>query len=117
MRNKVEILKALAETNRIRILMMLNRKSLCVCEITSILNINTSTVSTHLSILKNAGYIIDEKQGKWTNYRINPEMNGFIKEIFELITSKFTDEKQIIDDAKKVDKVNRYEIVQFNMKA
>lgn len=66
-----KIFKALSDKNRLRILKMLQRKPLCVCEITDVLQLATSTVSQHLSLLSDAGLIIGEKDGKWINYRIN----------------------------------------------
>lgn len=69
---QAEIFKALSDKNRLRILKMLTKKSLCVCEITEILQLAGSTVSSHLSILKDSGLIIDKKDKKWINYLINP---------------------------------------------
>lgn len=68
---QADIFKALSDKSRLRILKMLQKKSLCVCEITEILQLATSTVSNHLSILKEAGLIVDEKDKKWINYKIN----------------------------------------------
>ena len=68
MRELVKVFKALSDSNRIRILKMLEVRPLCVCEITEVLKLATSTVSKHLSILRDAGYIIDQKEGKWVNY-------------------------------------------------
>ncbi|MCX6163524.1 MAG: metalloregulator ArsR/SmtB family transcription factor [Ignavibacteriae bacterium] len=65
------IFKALSDKSRIRIVKMLQHKPLCVCEIREILNLATSTVSNHLSILRDAGLITDWKDGKWINYKIN----------------------------------------------
>ena len=62
-----KIFKALSDSNRIRIVKMLQRKSLCVCEIKDVINLATSTVSKHLSILREAGLIVDWKDGKWIN--------------------------------------------------
>ena len=66
-----QALKALGEANRIRILKMLEIRPLCVCEITAVLRLAPSTVSKHLSILREAGFIIDQKEGKWVNYCLN----------------------------------------------
>ena len=66
------IYKALSDPNRLRILNILRQRKLCVCEITEILGLATSTVSQHLSILHEAGFIQQEKDGKWMNYFINP---------------------------------------------
>ncbi len=73
LKENTKIFKSLSDPNRIRILKMLETKSLCVCEITDVLQLATSTVSKHLSILKDAGFIIEEKDGKWVNYLLNPK--------------------------------------------
>ncbi|MBN2103259.1 winged helix-turn-helix transcriptional regulator [bacterium] len=58
MKEPIIVLKALSDKNRIRILKMLEKKSLCVCEITAILGLAVSTISKHLSILKEANLIL-----------------------------------------------------------
>lgn len=63
-------LKALSEPNRLRILKMLEQRPLCVCEITEVLQLATSTVSKHLSILRAADLIRAEQEGKWINYHL-----------------------------------------------
>ena len=72
LKNKAAIFKALGEPNRLKILKLLGGKPLCVTEITGSLGLAASTVSKHLSILKNAGFLIEEKKGKWVVYKINP---------------------------------------------
>ena len=73
---------------------MLQEKSLCVCEITEILQLAASTVSKHLSILKNAGFIIDVKDNKWINYSINPnpEDPGILSALFSIKLMMESDE-------------------------
>ncbi|MEJ5244413.1 MAG: metalloregulator ArsR/SmtB family transcription factor [Bacteroidota bacterium] len=113
MRKKIEVLKAVSEPNRIRILMLLKKKPLCVCEITSILKLNTSTISSHLSILKNAGFIVDEKEGKWINYKISEEIDEYNSAILEVISNYFSDEPQLLIDLDKIENVNRYSLIQL----
>lgn len=71
-KNAANLFKSLCDPNRLRILKMLQVKPLCVCEITKALELAASTVSQHLKILKESGFIIEEKEGKWVNYLINP---------------------------------------------
>jgi len=73
LKNKAVIFKALSDQNRLKILKMLRIKPLCVTEITKALGLAVSTVSKHLSILKNAGFLVEEKSGKWVVYNINPD--------------------------------------------
>ena len=72
LQEKTKIFKALSDPSRLRILKMLQDKTLCVCEIRAILKLATSTVSSHLSVLKDSGFILEEKDGKWVNYKLNP---------------------------------------------
>ncbi len=78
LQEKIKIFKALSDANRLRILKMLQGKTLCVCEVTAILKLATSTVSSHLSMLKELGFIIEEKDGKWVNYKLNPHPSNQI---------------------------------------
>lgn len=108
---KTKIFKSLSDPNRLRILKMLQTKSLCVCEITDILQLATSTVSKHLSILKAVGFIIEEKDGKWVNYSINPRPSDpRISSILSTLDFWISDESAIIADKVKVQKVNRIEL-------
>jgi len=108
---KTKIFKSLSDPNRLRILKMLQTKSLCVCEITDILKLATSTVSKHLSILKAVGFIIEEKDGKWVNYSINPRPSDpRISSILSTLDFWVSDESAIIADKIKVQKVNRIEL-------
>lgn len=68
----IELLKALADENRLRIIQLILQKELCVCEIETMLNMNQSNVSRHLSKLKQAQIIESSKDGQWVHYRIAP---------------------------------------------
>ena len=104
----VKIFKALGDKNRLRIVKMLQHKSLCVCEITAILGLAVSTVSNHLHILKNADIIKDSKDGKWVEYCLNKRTkNVFLGGILPLISFWLNDDVQVKSDLNKIKKVNR----------
>ncbi|MGD9898701.1 MAG: ArsR/SmtB family transcription factor [Calditrichaceae bacterium] len=111
MRVIVKTFKALSDSNRIRILKMLETRPLCVCEITSVLQLAASTVSKHLSILRDAEFIIDEKDGKWVNYYLNThQTNEYIRHLLPLIRTWLPDEQTIKNDQNKVKIVNRNDL-------
>ncbi len=111
MRQTVQALKALSDPNRIRILKMLEVKPLCVCEITEVLQLATSTVSKHLSLLRDAGFIIDEKDGKWVNYHLDEtEWNRYAQELQTLINDWLNDDETIQQDREKIQNIDRYSI-------
>ncbi len=108
MRHLVKKFKALSDSNRIRILKMLEVRPLCVCEITDILNLAASTVSKHLSILRDAGFILDEKEGKWVNYRLDNEgQDEYVTSLLPLIAGWLPDDKAVAADLAKVRDVDR----------
>ena len=73
MRRFTRTTKALADENRIRIIGVLKGRELCVCQLIELLCLAPSTVSKHLSILKNARLIKSRKQGRWIYYRLADE--------------------------------------------
>lgn len=102
------IFKALSDKSRIRIIKMLQKKLLCVCEITAILKLATSTVSNHLSILTDANLIIGEKNGKWINYRINTNPNdSIISSALLYLQFILEDDETILKDRRTIENVDR----------
>ena len=90
---------------------MLEIRPLCVCEITAVLRLAPSTVSKHLSILREAGFIIDQKEGKWVNYCLNEGREaGDIRQLRLLLSSELTNDRTIQQDAEAVRSVDRYEL-------
>ena len=108
MRELIKIFKALSDPNRLRILKMLEIRPLCVCEITEVLNLATSTVSKHLSLLRDAGLVVDEKDGKWVNFRLNMvSTDPVVQELLPLMRKWLPNDELILEDARKVAKVDR----------
>jgi len=70
MREFIKIMKALSDPNRVKIVKILQRRVLCVCEIQEALGLAQSTVSKHLKILEEAELITYSKDGLWVNYRL-----------------------------------------------
>lgn len=70
MKTFIRVMKALSDPNRVKILKMLQQKTLCVCEIQSALGVAQPTVSKHLKILEDAGLVAFRKDGLWVNYRL-----------------------------------------------
>lgn len=71
----VKILRVVADPNRLRILLLLQDEELSVAELQEILSMGQSTISTHLSQLKQAGLVEDRRTGKNNLYRV-PRENG-----------------------------------------
>ena len=79
-----EIIKAIADPTRLKILYLLNDDELCVCELISALDKPQPTVSHHLNILKNAKLVKWRKEGVWIHYKLsNPNMLDILKNLLE----------------------------------
>lgn len=64
------ITRALSDQNRVRTLMALKGRELCVCQIIELLELAPSTVSKHMSILANARLVEGRQEGRWRYYRL-----------------------------------------------
>lgn len=70
MRDLELALKAAADPTRTRILKLLERGPLCVCQVRAVLGLAPSTVSKHLALLKAAGLVEERRDGKWIEHRL-----------------------------------------------
>jgi ArsR family transcriptional regulator, arsenate/arsenite/antimonite-responsive transcriptional repressor len=66
----VAVSKALGDEGRVRVLALLKEGELCLCQIIDILGLAPSTVSKHMSVLRQAGLIEQRKEGRWHFYRL-----------------------------------------------
>lgn len=71
MEELLSIFGALSDATRLRILKLLEKGEMCVCNIVKALNMSQPKVSFHLNVLKSTGLIKDRKQGKWIHYSID----------------------------------------------
>ncbi|MDK2562084.1 metalloregulator ArsR/SmtB family transcription factor [Romboutsia sedimentorum] len=82
----IQMLKALGDETRIRIVNILRKGSLCVCEIESILELTQSNASRHLNKLMNAKIVTYYKEAKYVYYKLDEETinkHSFIKELLD----------------------------------
>lgn len=70
MKDFIRVMKALSDPNRVKMLKMLQTKSLCVCELQAALKLAQPTVSKHLKILEDAGLVGCRKSGLWVNAQL-----------------------------------------------
>ncbi|HKW31037.1 MAG TPA: metalloregulator ArsR/SmtB family transcription factor [Verrucomicrobiae bacterium] len=106
MREIMNITRALADENRVRVLMALRGGELCVCQITEMFGLAPSTVSKHLSILHQAGLVDSRKNGRWIYYQLpNNKVPNAVRRAIDWV-DKFTEsDPQILKDAKLLKKI------------
>jgi len=71
--------KSLADESRLKILWMLEGRRLCACEIQAVLGLAQSTVSRHMQVLEDAGFVVSERNGPWKEYRLHPAPPPFVQ--------------------------------------
>lgn len=85
MKKTAQLFKALSDETRLRILALLTRGELCVCDLMATLDLPQSTVSRHLAYLRNAGLVEDRRQGVWMYYRLAEEEGEFRRQLQALL--------------------------------
>ncbi len=98
----ISITKALADGNRLRILMALrDHPEICACQITELLGITGATVSRHLAVLAHAGLVKGRKDGRWINFSLirTPDTAGLLT----WLETALEPARQIKDDRERLD--------------
>lgn len=109
MKGLENVLKACSDKNRIRILKLLEKKRLCVCEIAFVLGITQPSVSRHLKKLKKAGLIETEQDSFWTNYILKSK-NKYSKSVLSLMKNWLKDDEIVKKDIIRLRKANRLKL-------
>jgi DNA-binding transcriptional ArsR family regulator len=106
MREVLDIVKAMAEGNRLRVLIALAGGELCVCQIVELLQLAPSTVSKHMSILRQAGLVEGRKDGRWMYYRLpGPEASQAIREAVAWARRSLAESPQTARDKRRLEAI------------
>ncbi|MFC1855464.1 ArsR/SmtB family transcription factor [Thermodesulfobacteriota bacterium] len=101
-----QIFKMFSDKNRLRIIAMLSNRKMCVCELAFVLDVTQPSVSRHLKKMKQAGIILDEQAGLWTNYFLNCN-DSKAKAILKHVEAWLKEDDTVAGDLKKLDKADR----------
>lgn len=94
---RATIVKAMAHPTRLFIVDELSRQERCVCELTERIGADTSTVSKHLSILKNVGIVQDEKRGTQVYYHLRCRcVLGFVECVEEVLQKNAREQMALV---------------------
>ncbi|CAN2040758.1 ArsR family transcriptional regulator, arsenate/arsenite/antimonite-responsive transcriptional repressor [Candidatus Magnetomoraceae bacterium gMMP-15] len=111
MKELIKVMKALSDPNRLKILKMLQKRALCVCEMRAGLGLAQSTVSKHLKILEDIDLISHHKNGLWVNYYLeNGNNSPYAATLLGNLRHWLDNDEEIIELIKKLPFLNRDEI-------
>jgi DNA-binding transcriptional ArsR family regulator len=106
MRKILNITKALSDSNRVRALMMLKNGELCVCQIIEALELAPSTVSKHMSILRQADLVESRKCGRWMYYRLPGEdSNETVRNVLKWLEKNLEKDGTVQKDIKRLNHI------------
>jgi ArsR family transcriptional regulator, arsenate/arsenite/antimonite-responsive transcriptional repressor len=102
----LNITKALADENRLRMLLALQSGELCVCQIAELMGLAMSTVSKHLSLLYQAGLLNARKEGRWMYYSLpDKRASTAAREAIGWVRRSLAGSERMAEDAKRLKKV------------
>jgi len=102
----LNITKALAEENRVRILLALEGRELCVCQIIELLELAPSTVSKHMSVLRQARLVDGRKDGRWMFYQLaGSDAPVGVQETLSWVRRSLSKDPRVRSDTKKLEHI------------
>jgi DNA-binding transcriptional ArsR family regulator len=114
MREFLNITKALGDKNRVRVLLALQGRELCVCQITELLGLAMSTISKHLSILYQAGLVNSRKEGRWMYYCLPGRGSpAVVREAVGLVKRSLEKDDQARKDTTRLEQVLKMDPVEL----
>jgi len=109
LQSAIGVLKAMGHPVRLRILAMLRDGELCVCQMTALLDLATSTVSAHLSDLKRAGLVSERKDGRWVFYSLADPEPPVLASVWEAVSK----DARVQADAKLRRRIRKVDIAEL----
>jgi len=100
------LLKVLADEKRLRIVMMLEARPMCVCEMAAVLGVTQPSVSRHLNRLLSAGLLGCRKSGFWTDYFLTPE-HSTDPEFLRVVVKRLQNNPKVLEDIRVASTLDR----------
>lgn len=98
-----DLLKVLADENRLRMINLMHEGELCVCELEAILETSQSNVSRHLARLRNEEIVVFERKAQWTYYQLNPSFLEKHAPLIDYLIDQMQKEEVFVKDLKQLD--------------
>ncbi len=95
-------LKGLGEPTRLRVIRLLDHGELCVCDLMAALDLPQSTVSRHMSFLRNGGWVDSRRKGKWVYYTLAAPVDALQSEVLEILKKRLPDLEQARQDHERL---------------
>jgi len=88
-----------SDDTRLRSLLLMQQEGeLCVCELVHALSVIQPKVSRHLAALRDAGVVIDRRQGQWIYYRLHPDLPAWARQVIDATVTEAAIQEPFIND-------------------
>ncbi len=106
MRELMAITKALADENRVRMLLALTSQELCLCQLMELVGLAASTASKHMSILRQARLVEGRKAGRWMYYRLaGREAAPAVRHVLKWTQQSLAEDAQVLRDRQRLQEI------------
>lgn len=109
MNQTARILKLMSDETRLRILMLLGRQELCVCQMMGVLGVSQPLVSRNLALLSAAGILKERKDGKLIFYSLNRSMPKTAAKLLKVLKAQLVDDPTLAEDVLSLGECHEYQ--------
>jgi ArsR family transcriptional regulator len=102
MKDTARFLKLLSDENRLRILMLLGKRELCVCQLMGVLGVSQPLVSRNLSLLSSAGLLKERKDGKLSFYSMRRGLPRTADRVLRALRDDLREDPVFLEDLKSL---------------
>ena len=111
----INITKALSDETRVRALMALKGRELCLCQLIDLFGLSPSTISKHMTVLHQAGLVRRRKQGRWHFYRLADEDSSpAVQRAIDWALASLGDNPIVADDQRQLKMVCRKDLQELS---
>ena len=115
MKEFIRVMKALSDPTRVKILKILEKRSMCVCELQTAVGAAQSTTSKHLRILEDAGLVESKKDGLWVNFTLaDGNQSPYAATLLGNLRHWLNNEAELTELMANIGKIDRFEILNKN---
>jgi len=110
MKDATQLLKLFSDETRMRILMLLAHRELCVCQLMGVLGVSQPLISRNLSLLSSAGLLDERREGKLVFYSVKKNTTPMARKILELLKTELKGTPRFREDLRSLSDCHEFQI-------
>jgi len=110
MKNAAYFFKLLSDETKMRILMLLANRELCVCQLMGVLGVSQPLISRNLSLLSSEGLLDERREGKLVYYSVKKTPARMARKILDLLKTELKDTAQLREDLRSLSDCTEFQI-------